>query len=126
MDELEGLLDPMDDDALEALLDGVGEAIEADEALTSMINMGRISALAAVFKLMKENAAGRGVKVSYQLHEPFQSMGSVSVSGKQIKFRSPGCLAVAANKADNFELYPKTDGSVQMTFTFHSLTTPIE
>ncbi len=53
-------------------------------------------------------------------------MGSVSVTGKHIDMKTVVWLVRSAELASNFEVYPKTDGTVCMTFPFHGLTRPIE
>jgi hypothetical protein len=50
----------------------------------------------------------------------------VSVTGKDLLFRKTEWFMKEVELASNFEVYPKTDGTVQMNFTFHGLTKPIE
>lgn len=77
-------------------------------------------------KAMKRLVRGTSAKVTHQLHEPSQSMGSVSVTGKNIDMKKVVWFVRSAKLASNFEVYPKTDGTVCMTFTFHGLARPIE
>ena len=114
------------DEELDALLNTIGERIAADESRTSMVNLNRVRDVLAIYKLMKYVNRGTKAKVSYKLNEPFRSMGSVGVCGKKLEFKNPEWLSAAVKIASNFEAYPKTDGTVQMTFTFHGLTFPIE
>ena len=113
-------------DELDAILLALGDEIEADESRTSVLNPVRMRELLFTYKAVKYLARGSLAKVSYKLHQPFQSMGSVSVTGKDILVRNPVNFIRAAKFASNIEVYPKTDGTVCMTFTFHGLTVPIE
>lgn len=75
---------------------------------------------------LKRLVRGTSAKVTYQLHEPFQSMGSVSVTGKNIDMKKVVWFVRSAELASKSVVYPKTDGTVCMTFPFHGLTRPIE
>ena len=119
------------DDEVEQMLDSlvttVGEAAAIDDSKTSIINPFKIQQVLYTYKVLKYLTKGiKGAKVSYELHEPYRSMGSVSVTGKDLLFRKPEWFMKAVELASNFEVYPKTDGTVQMNFTFHGLTKPIE
>ena len=120
----------MSDEEVEEMLDAIvtatAEEIAEDESRTSIINPFRVKQLLFIYKAMKYMMRGRRVKVSYKLHEPYQSMGSVSITGADIELKNPAWFSKAVKFASNFEVYPKTDGTVCMTFTFHNLTVPIE
>lgn len=53
-------------------------------------------------------------------------MGSVSVTGKNIDMKKVVWFVRSAELASKSVVYPKTDGTVCMTFPFHGLTRPIE
>ena len=76
--------------------------------------------------LMKYITKGTDSVVTKKVHEPLQSMGSVSVVGSSIGIRKMSWFMRAVQIASNFEIHPNTDGTVCMTFTFHGLTSPLE
>ena len=53
-------------------------------------------------------------------------MGSVTLCGKNIVFKNPEWFVKVVEYASNFEVYPKIDGTIEMNFTFHGLTTSVE
>ena len=114
------------EEAMDSLVISVANDIAQDESRTSIINPYRMQHLLYTYKVMKYLMKGTSAKVTYKLHEPYQSMGSVSVTGKDIEFKKISWFLRAAELASNYEVYPKTDGTVCMTFTFHGITTPIE
>ena len=114
------------EEAMDSLVISVANDIAQDESRTSIINPYRMQQLLYTYKVMKYLMKGTSAKVTYKLHEPYQSMGSVSVTGKDIEFKKISWFLRAAELASNYEVYPKTDGTVCMTFTFHGITTPIE
>ena len=114
------------EEAMDSLVISVANDIAQDESRTSIINPYRMQQLLYTYKVMKYLMKGTSAKVTYKLHEPYQSMGSVSVTGKDIEFKKVSWFIRAAELASNYEVYPKTDGAVCMTFTFHGITTPIE
>lgn len=114
------------EEAMDSLVISVANDIAQDEGRTSIINPYRMQQLLYTYKVMKYLMKGTSAKVTYKLHEPYQSMGSVSVIGNDIEFKKVSWFLRAAELASNYEVYPKTDGTVCMTFTFHGITTPIE
>lgn len=121
----------MTDEEVEQMIDfltnALAEKIEAEHSKTSMVNIARIQRVSYVYKVMKYLTRGQvGVEVRYALHTPYHSMGYVSVVGKKLVFRKPEWFMKAVELSNNFEVYPKTNGTVQMNFTFHGLTAPIE
>lgn len=114
------------EEAMDSLVISVANDIAQDESRTSIINPYRMQQLLYTYKVMKYLMKGTSAKVTYKLHEPYQSIGSVSVTGKDIEFKKVSWFLRAAELASNYEVYPKTDGTVCMTFTFHGITTPIE
>ena len=114
------------EEAMDSLVISVANDIAQDESRTSIINPYRMQQLLYTYKVMKYLMKGTSAKVTYKLHEPYHSMGSVSVTGKDIEFKKVSWFLRAAELASNYEVYPKTDGTVCMTFTFHGITTPTE
>ena len=105
------------EEAMDSLVISVANDIAQDESSTSIINPYRMQQLLYTYKVMKYLMKGTSAKVTYKLHEPYQSMGSVSVTGKDIEFKKVSWFLRAAELASNYEVYPKTDGTVCMTFT---------
>lgn len=120
----------MTDDEVQEMLDGVvlalGEQVKVEEMRTAVINPYKMQAVAYTYKLMRYLTKGTKAKVKYELHKPYTSMGVVTVVGSPITITNSKWFVKAVEFASNFEVYPKTDGTVQMNFTFHGLTKPIE
>lgn len=114
------------DEALDSITLDIARAVAESEAGISIANSLRLEQLLFTYKTAKHMMRGKPVKVSYKLYEPFQSMGSVSIIGRNIVMQNAEWFAKLMEFASNFEVYPRTDGTVCMTFTFHDLTTHIE
>lgn len=100
----------------------IANDVSKDEAGTSVIIPERVKQVETAYKTLRLIAKGKNVDVTYELNEPYTSMGSVTVIGKEVIITNPVLLAKVASMASNFEVYPKTNGTVQMNFTFHNLT----
>lgn len=122
----ESISDEEIEDMLDKLILPETEDIECDEDRTSIINLKGIKAVFYAYKALCYLTKGTSAKVTYELHNPYKSMGSVSVIGKNLAFNKPEWFMAAVKLASNFDVYPKTNGTVQMDFTFHGLTIPIE
>lgn len=120
----------MSDEEVEEMLNNIvstiGEEAAADDSRTSIVNPYKIQQVLYTYKMLKYLTKGTKARVSYKLHAPYKSMGSVSIVGSDLSFRNTGWFMKAVHLASNFEVYPKTDGTVQMNFTFHGLTKAID
>lgn len=120
----------MSDDEVEEILDNtvvaLSDAVSEDENRTSIANPYVLQKIANTYKLLKYALKGSKAKVTYALHQPYHSMGYISVVGKDVAFKNPKWFVKAVEMASNFEVYAKTNGDVEMNFTFHGLTKPIE
>ena len=104
----------------------VGEAVMVDESKPAVLNPIKIQQMQFAYGVLKYLTKGTGAKLTYALNEPFNSMGSISVEGKNLTFTNAEWFARAAEFASNTEVYPLTNGNVKMTLTFHGLVRPIE
>lgn len=117
------------DDEVWAMLDNVvvtvGEAIIADESKPAIIDPIKVQQMQFAYGVLKYLTKNTDAKLSYALHEPFKSMGSISVEGKNLAFTNAEWFSRAAEFASNTEVYPLTNGRVRMTLTFHGLVRPV-
>lgn len=115
---------------IEEMLDGltslIGEQAEIEDNTSAVVNPSKIQAVLYTYKVLKYMTKDKRAKVTYELHKPYKSMGSVSVTGKDLVFNNSKWFMIAVKLASNFNVYPKTNGTVRMDFTFHGLTTILE
>lgn len=120
----------MSDEEVEEMLDNIltdiNSEIAAEDSKTAIINPYRVQQVIYTYKLLKYITKKTDAKVTCNLYEPYKSMGMVSVVGSNLLFKNTKWFIKAVEFASNFEVYPKTDGTVQINFTFHGLTMAIE
>lgn len=104
----------------------VGEAVMVDESKPAVLNPIKIQQMQFAYGVLKYLTKGTGAKLTYALNEPFKSMGSISIEGKNLTFTNSEWFARACEFASNTEIYPLANGKVRMTLTFHGLVRPIE
>lgn len=76
----------------------------------------------AACDVMRQIVKGKNVRVSYELNSPYNGMGFISIIGKKIDVVNPLLLSKIMEISSNMEVYPKTNGDIQMNFTFYNLT----
>lgn len=108
--------------SVDEVITEIANDVSKDEAGTSVIIPERVKQVETAYKALRLIAKGKNIDVTYELNEPYTSMGSVTVVGKEVIITNPVLLAKVASMASNFEVYPKTNGTVQMNLTFHNLT----
>lgn len=114
------------DEMLDNIIISVAEQAAAEDNRTSIINPYQINRVVYTYRILKYLTRGTKAKVTYTLHEPYKSMGVVSIVGSDLMFRNTEWFIKAIEFASNFNVYPKTDGTVQIDFTFHGLTKAID
>lgn len=105
----------------EAFVECLREEMDDGKRHISIINPIRVKEVRYVFDLIKKAVEKDGVTVTCDI-EPHLSIGYVSITGKNIRFSRPRYFEAAAKIASNVEIYPKTDGTIQVNFTFHNVT----
>lgn len=108
--------------AFDAFVEIAKELVEKEEDYINIANPEKVKGVMVIYNYLKYKLKGTRAKVTYKLHEPFVSMGSVSITGKELVFTKCDWFAKVAPYANNLEIYPKTDGTVNICFTFHGLT----
>lgn len=130
MDKNEFEIEFHSDEEVWAMLDSVvvtvGEAIAVDESKPAVLNPIKIQQMQFSYGVIKYLTQNTDAKMSYALNEPFKSMGSISVEGKNLAFTNSEWFARACEFASNTEVYPLTNGKVRLTLTFHGLVRPVE
>lgn len=104
----------------------VGEDAPADESKATVPNPIKMQQMRFAYGVLKYLTRGTGAKLTYMLNEPFKSMGSICVAGKNLTFANAVWFARAAEFASSVEVSPLTNGNVKMTLTFHGLVRPAE
>lgn len=110
----------------ELILDEITEAITKESVGQFAAVPRRVKRLLSVYNGLRRILEGKNVKVTYELHKPYVSMGSITITGKEIGITDPVFFMDALKFADNLDVYPKTDDSMCLEFTFHGLARGIE
>lgn len=106
---------------LDELIDSIGEWILEDEMKPGVLNPLRVQQMRFSHSVMEKLARGSGMRVTYTMHEPFTSMGSITVEGDHLEFSDCKWLGRAMEFASNVEVYPLAEGGVRLVLTFHRL-----
>lgn len=120
MDDLER----MEENELNQFIDGLGEFLSEVKAVstgTYLRDEMRVQQLLFSYAIMKKYASGIDVTVDCKAHKPVESMGSVTVEGREIDISNMEWFCRAAEFANSTEIYPLANGKARLTFTFHGL-----
>ncbi len=110
---------------LDELIDFIGQWILEDEQQLSTLEPLRLQMMNFSYRVLKHIADENGMTVSYELHKPFQSMGSICLESEDLVFLQCKQLARAISFADNVDVFPLTNGRIRFVLTFHGLTKKI-
>lgn len=109
----------------EETMDAFCEIIENFGTGVSVLNPEKTKMVLLIFNTLKNQLKRYNVEVNCRLNEPFSNMGCISITGKSPVFYDSTWLSAVAKLASNFNVYPKTNGTVQMDFTFYGLSIPL-
>lgn len=112
--------------ALDELAASAGEVIMEEDGKTSLLDPLRMEQMKFCHSILAFLTKDKPVKLTYRLHESFQSMGSISLEGERIAFEGAKWILRVAEFANNMDVYPLAKNAVRITFTFLGLTRPIE
>ena len=107
---------------LDELIECIGQWILEDEQQPSALQQIRLQMMNFSYSILKHIAEENGMTVSYELHKPFQSMGSICLEGEDLVFLQCKQLSRAISFADNVDVFPLTNGRIRFVLTFHGLT----
>lgn len=106
---------------LDELIDSIGKWILEDESKPGVLNPIRLQQMRFAYAVLKRAMESNGATIKYSIHEPFKSMGSITVEGSQLEFTDCKWLGRAMEFASNVEVYPLSSGGVCLVLTFHGL-----
>ena len=112
--------------SMDDFIEAISQELEDEEWNTTVLDIQKSKQIQFAYSVLKYLTRGSDAVVSYKLHEPFKTMGSVSVEGKSIEFYQPEWFARVAEFASNTEVYPLAKNRVRLTFTVHGLTKSID
>lgn len=110
-----------DTDEMDELIDSIGQWILEDEKKPGILNPIRMKQMQFTHSVLKRLAEGCDANVTYAIHKPFLSMGSITVEGESLEFLDCKWLGRAMEFASCVEVYPLSNGNVRLTLTFHDL-----
>ena len=92
--------------SMDDFIEAISQELEDEEWNTTVLDIQKSKQIQFAYSVLKYLTRGSDAVVSYKLHEPFKTMGSVSVEGKSIEFYQPEWFARVAEFASNTEVYP--------------------
>lgn len=114
-DERNGI--PPDD-----LLTKVFRAIQEEEAGTHVVRPDRMHELILCGDVMKHLFEGIG-EVNVLPHDQLPSCGSIRIrANSPFTIEDTELFTKAASLSDNYEIYPRLDGTIMIEFAFYGLT----
>lgn len=91
----------------------------------STINLDRVHDMVRVYNVVKEMTKDTSANVNYKIEDPSVGLGVVSAECETLVFNSPKKFTEAVTLADNFNVYPKTNGKVHMDFALYNMTVKV-
>lgn len=99
----------------------LGQIMKEQESYRHVVNKGRVDTLLKTYDDLNQMFCGTDVCVEYNLFKPFKWCGSVVVKGKDICVNQIAKFIKATYNSDTVDIYPRTDGKVQIDFGFLGL-----
>lgn len=107
------------------MLLAIGEYLMEIDAAPALITPDRNKEFDLAYDAAEYLQNKYGYKISYKKHEPFKSMGSIYIEGKNIVINECRLLMALYRLCDNLDIYPLSNGDVRMALTFHGIAMPL-
>lgn len=109
------------EESTNALFAEICENLKYENSKPAVINPARVKDFIKALGFLKKYAKSNRSKISYKMHSPFKWMGCISLIGSNIYFDFDTFSAVA-KLATVIDIYPRTNGTIQIDFMFNDLT----
>lgn len=96
------------------------DAIEKSKQF-GKVNEVRVKEMLYAYKVLQDLTKNTKAKVTYELHEDCKGMGAILIDAKKLSFTDFCQFDMVTSTANNFEVYAKTNGTVQMNLAFYGL-----
>ena len=88
------------------------------------MNPKQLGKLQVAYDILKIITKGTGINIDYRLNQekkyPFNTVSSISVTGKIIEISSCEWFSKVSKLASNISFYPLTNGKIEYILTFHN------
>lgn len=109
------------DEQTQAIIEAIGAAIDAEESEPQVLYIPRFLQVMRAYRQLQA-IAWESWQVTCSLHEPYTSMGIISVEAAEFTFDQMAKLHQILEHASNVEIYPLVNGNLRMNITFHGIT----
>lgn len=114
------------DEELDDTILKLGAMFDAISGVPSRVNIDNVKKATDAHAIaMRIFGGNKDVKVELNLHKPYKWMGSVKITGRDIKFEDTRDFLSMCNLAGMYDVYGLTNGNTCLAFTFHGLTSII-
>lgn len=112
----------MEEMSLDEIIKRIGRAIEEDQVGTHVTDPERMREFMVAGEAMKYLFEKKGTRVDVLPHEHYPTVGVIRVTTRNLEFKDPELFSAVASRANNYEIYPKLDGTIVLALTFYGLT----
>lgn len=107
---------------VDSIISDIGKKIVEYDSEHTDVNEERVKQIELSYKLLSHMIVGDCVNVTYKLHDMFNDVGTISIEGNNIIFSDTDWFLTATKYASNVDIYPKTNGKIQIDLCFYGLT----
>ena len=110
----------------EEVMEIINKSYAIDGTTTSILNFQRVKTVVYVYNVLKNLAKGSKTKVTVDFNGVKDGHASISISGVRMSFKNTEWFVAASKCASNFNVFSKTNGTIQIDYMFYGLLNPIE
>ena len=103
------------------IIASLGRDIARSESMKTKVVGERVEMVVNDFELAKNISSGKSVRVSIELHKPYRSHGSITISGKEITITDTKVFCEIASRSHNLDFWPKNNGVIDVVFSYNGL-----
>ena len=99
-----------EDRSADEVILALGKMLAAHDARLAVLNLRRFQEMKQCYELIENLLLTPGTDISYRLHEPLKSMGSISLEADNFIFKEPEYLKMASLIASDMDSFSWDEG----------------
>ncbi len=120
---MKGMADnePPEEEFEDAVILELARLLEEDEAQMTTVVEKRVKEVKLAAGILRQIVDGSRLWIDCRVHDPFPSIGCVSIIGEDITIENMVMFRRVVALASNMDIYVDVNGTIHIDFTFHGL-----
>ncbi len=114
-----------EEEELDPILIALGELLKRADERDHIVVPGRVREVMQAYHRIKKLFWQKNLNIEVAINRPSKTMGYIRINGAKACITATEEFADILSGATNFEIYPKLDGTFDLSLTYYGLAIPL-